>query len=210
MKASSKTRTREDTRRGFPNKQKLAKQEIGKGFGNRMYPPRTLVTGPKESGRTTYAVLVCAELWKQGTPCFHNSTALFGWDIEEYANAYDGLLTLAEEIPEPSTILIEEADAKKATRRTGDPNHEAAINSALAILAEKSCYLIFTTVQGNESLISETLLGLTYEHVTPFMEARSKETVALGTLHRFGRYMVPIRNMGHQPELNQSQGEMRR
>ena len=108
---------------------------------------------------------------------------------------------MAEEIPEPSTILIEEADAKKATRRTGDPNHEAAINSALAILAEKSCYLIFTTVQGNESLISETLLGLTYEHVTPFMEARSKETVALGTLHRFGRYMVPIRNMGHQPEL---------
>ena len=166
-----------------------------------MYPPITLVTGPRESGRTTYAVLVCAELFKQGVPCFHNSTALFGWDIEEYADAYDGLLTLAEKTPEPSTILIEEADAKKATRRTGEPNHEAAINSALAILAEKSCYLILTTVQGNESLISETLLGHTYEHVTPFMEARSKETVALGTLHRFGRYMVPIRNMAHHPEL---------
>ena len=167
----------------------------------RVYPPITLITGSRESGRTTYAVLVCAELFKEGVPCFHNSTALFGRDIKEYADAYDGLLTLAERIPEPSTILIEEADAQKATRRTGDPNHRDSINSALAILAEKSCYLILTTVQGNETLISETLVNHAYEHVTPFMEARSEETVALGTLHRLGRYIVPVRNMAHEPEL---------
>ena len=167
----------------------------------RVYPPITLITGSRESGRTTYAVLVCAELFKQGVPCFHNSTALFGRDIEGYADAYDGLLTLAERIPELSTILIEEADSKNATRRTGDPCHQAAIDSALAKLAEKSCYLILTTVQGNESLISEALLGYVYEHVTPFMDAGSKETVALGTLHRYGGFMVPVRNVVHRPEL---------
>ena len=167
----------------------------------RVHPPITLITGSRESGRTTYAVLVCTELFKQGVPCFHNSTGLFGWNIEEYADAHDGLMTLAERIPEPSTILIEEADAKMATRQTGDPKHQASINSALAILAEKSCYLILTTVQGNESLISETLLNHAYEHVTPFMEARNEETVALGTLHRFGRYMVPVRNMVHEPKF---------
>ncbi len=170
-------------------------------FDSSRHLPITLVTGPRESGRTTYAVLVCGEFFKQGIPCFHNSTALFGWNIEEYLNAYDGLLTLAERIPEPSTILIEEADTKKATCRTGVPSHEDAIDSALAVLAEKSCYLILTTVQGNESLISETLLGHVFEHITTFMEARSMETVALGTLHRFGRYMVPVGNVTHQREL---------
>ena len=169
-------------------------------FQNNMYPAITLITGPRESGRTTYAVLVCLELFKQGVPCFHNSTALFGYDIKEYADASDGLLALAERIPKSSTILIEEADAQKATRRTDDPSHQAAISSALAKLAEKSCYLILTTVQGNESLISKTLVERAYEHVTPFMEARSKETVALGALHRVGRYMVPARNTAHQSE----------
>ena len=168
-------------------------------FESSIYPAITLITGPRESGRTTYAVLVCAEFFQQGVPCFHNSTALFGWNIEEYLDAYDGLLTLAEKIPEPSTILIEEADAIQATRRTSDSSHHAAIDSALGILAEKSCWLILTTVQGNESLISEALLDHAYEHVTPFMEARSKETVALGTLHRFGRYMVPVGNMAYEP-----------
>ena len=167
----------------------------------REYPPITLITGSRGSGRTTCAALICTELFKQGTPCFHNSTALLGWDIGEYADAYGGLLTLAERIPEPSTILIEEADAKSATRRTGDPSHQAAIKSALAILADKSCYLILTTVQGNESLLDETLLNHTYEHVTPLMEASSEDTVALGTLHRFGQYIVPVMNMVHQPEL---------
>ena len=167
----------------------------------KVHPPITLITGPRECGRTTYAVLVCVELFKRGIPCFHNSTGPFGWNIEEYADAHDGLLTLAERIPEPSTVLIEEADAKRATRQTGDPNHQASISSALAILADKSCYLILTTVQGNESLISETLVSHAYEHVTPSMGARSKETVALGTLHRFGRYMVPVRNMVHEPEF---------
>lgn len=165
-----------------------------------MYPPITLITGPRESGRTTYAVLVCAELFKQGIFCLNNSTALIGGDIAKYLDDYDGLLTLAERIPEPVTILIEEADAQNATRRTGDPRHEAAIYSALATLAEKFCYLILTTVQGNETLVSEALLGHAYQHVTPFMEARSKETVALGTLHRMGRYKVPVGNMAYEPE----------
>ena len=165
-----------------------------------MYPSITLVSGPKKSGRTSYAVLVCSELFKMGIPCFHNNTALFGWNIEEYADSYSGLLTLVNEIPEPSTILIEEADAKNATRHTGDPNHEAAINAALAILAEKSCYLILTTVQGNECLIAKTLLQHTYEHVTPFMETGSKESVALATLHRFGQYLVPAGFNSHDPE----------
>ena len=169
-------------------------------FESGMYPPITLITGPRESGRTTYAVLVCAEFFEQGVPCFHNSTALFGRNIEEYADAYDGLLTLAESIPELSTILIEEADAKKATRQMGEPSHEATIKSALAILAEKSCYLILTAVQGNERLIARPLVKHAFEHVTPFMEPVSQETVALGTLHRFGRYMVPVGNTAHHPE----------
>ena len=165
-----------------------------------MYPPITLITGPRESGRTTYAVLTCAELLKRGIPCFHNSTALFGRNIEEYADAYDGLLTLAERIPQPSTILIEEADVRKATRDTGEPSHESAINSALATLAEKGCYLILTTVQGNECLIAKPLVQHAFEHVTPYMEAESQESVALGTMHRFGRYMVPAGQGLHEPE----------
>ena len=167
---------------------------------DRLCPPITLISGPKKSGRTSYAVLVCSEFFKMGIPCFHNSTGLFGWNIEEYADTDDGLLSLAEEIPESSTILIEEADAKRATRQTGDADHEAAIIAALAILAEKSCYLILTTVQGNECLITKSLLQHAYEHVTPFMEAGSKESVALSTLHRFGQYLVPAGFNSHDPE----------
>ena len=61
--------------------------------------------------------------------------------------------------------------------------------------------MVLTTVQGNECLVSETLLDKVYEHVTPFMEADSMDTVALRTLHRFRRYIVPVKNMGHHPEL---------
>ena len=165
-----------------------------------MYPPITLISGPTESGRTTYAVLICSEFFKMGIPCFHNSTALIGPNIEEYADTYAGLLALAQEIPERSTLLIEEADAQKSTRQTGDPGHEDTINAALAILAEKSCYLILTTVQGNECLIAKALLQNTCEHVTPFMEAGSKETVALATLHRLGQYLVPAWLNSHDPE----------
>ena len=169
-------------------------------FESGIYPAITLITGPRESGRTTYAVPVCSELYKRGMPCFHNSTALLGWSIEEYLDTYAGLLKLAEQIPEPSTILIEEADAIKATLRTSNSKQKAAIDSALAILAEKSCWLILTTIQGNETLISNALVDHAHEHVTPFMEARSKETVALGTLHRFGRYLVPVGNMAYESE----------
>ena len=175
---------------------------VGKptAFESSMYPPITLITGPRESGRTTYAVQICAELFKQGVPCFHNSTALFGWNIEECADAYDGLLTLAESIPQRSTILIEEAEAKEATRQTGEPSHEATINSALATLAEKACQLVLTTVQGNEGLIAKPLVQHAFEHVTPYMEAGSQESVALGTMHRFGRYMIPVGQRLHDPE----------
>ena len=162
-----------------------------------MYPPITLITGRRESGRTTYAVLASDKFNERGFPCFHNGTAHFGWNIEEYANAHDGLLTLAERVPEQSLILIEEADAKKATRKTGEPSHEANINHALAKLAEKSCQLILTTVEGNERLIAKHLVDLAYEHVTTYMEAESQESVALGTMHRLGRYMVPRRT--HDP-----------
>lgn len=166
----------------------------------RMYPPITLITGRRESGRTTYAVLACDEYRKRGFPCFHNGTALFGWNIEEYANARDGLLTLAERVPEHSVILIEEADAKEATRKAGDPSHEVSINSALARLAEKLGRLILTTVEGNERLIAKPLVEVALEHVTTYMEAESQESVALGTMHRRGRYMIPVGHMIHCPE----------
>ena len=160
----------------------------------------TLITGPRESGRTTYATLACLRLYEQGVVCLHNGTALFGRNIEEYADSHEGLLTLAERIPGSCTLLIEEADAQKATRQTGDPTHEATINSALAKLAEKSCYLILTTVPGSERLIASPLVERAYEHVTPFMEAEGLETVALATMHRFGRYLVPAGHGHHDPE----------
>ena len=165
-----------------------------------MYPPITLITGPRESGRTTYATLTCLGLYKQGVVCLHNGTLLFGRNIEEYADDHDGLLTLAERIPGSCTILIEEADGQKATRQTNDPRHEAAVNSALAKLADKSCYLILTTIQGNERLISRPLVEHVYEHVTPFMEAESIENVALATMQRLGRYLVPATLGHHDPE----------
>ena len=169
-------------------------------FEDRVYPRVTLVTGPRESGRTTYAVMVCAEQYVLGVRCFHNSTALFGWNIEEFADARDGLVALAEQIPERSSILIEEADEQKATRRTGELSRDAAINSALATFANKSCNLILTTIQGNECLIAKPLLEFAYEHVTPFMEARAQESVSLRTLHRLGRYKVPVEPISHNTE----------
>ena len=163
-------------------------------------PPITLITGPRESGRTTYATMTCLGLYAQGVVCLHNGTLLFGRNIEEYADSHDGLQTLAERIPGSCTLLIEEADAQRATRQTDDPKHETAINSALAKLAEKSCYLILSTVQGNERLIARPLVERAYEHVTPFMEAESLETVALATMHRFGQYLVPTTHGRHDPE----------
>ena len=168
------------------------------------YPPITLITGTRESGRTTYAVLVCADFYKQGMPCFHNSTAFFGWNIQEYTDAFDGLRTLAEKIPERSIILIEEADAQKMTRRSCEPSHEPLIVTALATLAEKSCHLLLTTVQGNEGLIAKPLLENAYEHVTSYMEAESRESFVLATMHRGGRFLVPVGQNWHDPESVQS------
>ena len=70
-----------------------------------LFSPITLITGPRESGRTTYAVLVASGLFREGVPCFHNSTALFGWDIEDYLSEEDGLLTLARKMPSEANDL---------------------------------------------------------------------------------------------------------
>ena len=163
-------------------------------------PPIGIVTGPRGSGRTTYAVMVCAERFKQGVPCFHNSTASFGWNTEEYANVQDGLLKLADQVPSGSIIMIEEADACNATRQMDDPTHEANIALALTILAEKKCSLILTTVQGNERLIASTLIENSYEHVTPYIDAKTMESLSLRTTHRIGKYLIPVTQIPHDPE----------
>ena len=169
-------------------------------FDSGMYPPITLITGPRKSGRTTYAALICADFYRQGSVCFHNGTLLFSQKVEEYADTPDGLLKLAESIPGSSVILVEEADAQESTRQTDEPSHEAAINVALRTLAQKSCHLILTTVHGNERLIAKPLLKNASEHVTPFMEVESLENMGLVTMHRVGRYMVPIGPVYHDRE----------
>ena len=131
------------------------------------HPPIMLVTGPRKSGRTTYAVLLGRNLFVQGLPFYHNGTALIGWFWEDYLNDPDGLLTLARNIPAAAPILIEEADIHAATWRSDDPAHDATIASALEELAAKSCFLILTTVQGNERRIANSLVENAYVHVTP-------------------------------------------
>ena len=166
------------------------------------YPPITLITGPRESGRTTYAVLVTSGLFRQGVPCFHNSTALFGWNIEDYLNEEDGLLTLARKMPsEPTTLIIEEADTLPATSHQDHPNDDAVVQSALDILAAKRCYLILTVVQGNERGISKHFVENAYEHVTPNIMAKSVDDVSLATLHRLGKHLIPVGSQTHDPEL---------
>ena len=158
-----------------------------------VYPRITLITGPRESGRTTYAILVASGLLRQGISCFHNSTALFGCNIEDYLDEEDGLLTLAREMPSgPATLVIEEADTLPATRQQDHPNHDTAIEFALKILATKKCHLILTVVQGNERGISKHLVENAYEHITPNIRAESADTVALTTLHRLGKYLIPV------------------
>ena len=165
------------------------------------YPPITIVTGPRKSGRTTYAVLVGSELYKAGYDVHHNGTALFGWVYgDDYLKNPDGLLTLAQGVPANTPILIEEADIHVATRQSDDPAHDVALAAALAELAEKSCYLILTTVEGNECQISRSLVENAIEHVTPYMVAETKERLALATLHRFGKRLIPAPLVQHDPE----------
>ena len=165
------------------------------------YPPIMLVTGPRKSGRTTYAVLLGRSLFIQGLPFYHNGTALIGWLWEDYLNDPDGLLTLAREIPATAPILIEEADTHAATRRSDDPAHDATIASALEELAAKSCFLILTTVQGNERRIAKSLVENAYDHVTPYMNAESKELLSLATIHRLGNRLIPASTMMHDTKL---------
>ena len=98
-------------------------------------PPITIITGPRESGRTTYAALVGSNLYQQGFAFLHNGTALFGSAYsDDYLKNPEGLLQLAKYVPANTPILIEEADIHPATCLTDDPNHEAIITSALAIV----------------------------------------------------------------------------
>ena len=98
------------------------------------FPPITLITGPRKSGRTTYAVLVGSSLFTQGIPFYHNGTALFGWFWDDYLRDPNGLPTLDRRIPPNLPILIEEADIHPATRQADDPSHDQTIALALAAL----------------------------------------------------------------------------
>ena len=97
--------------------------------------------------------------------------------------------------------MIEEADTLPATRHQNRPNNDAAIQSALKILADKGCQLILTVVQGNERGISKHFLENAYEHVTPNILAESVDQVSLATLHRLGKYLIPVGYQMHDPEL---------
>ena len=140
-------------------------------------------------------------MYTQGIPFYHNGTALFGWRWADYLNDPNGLLTLADRIPPNLPILIEEADIHPATRQTDDPTHDETIAMALQALAEKSCYLMLTTVQGNESLISKALLENVYEHVTPRMNVETAEELALETVHRYGNRLIPTHTIQHDREF---------
>ena len=170
--------------------------------GSNQFPPITIITGPRESGRTTYAVMVGSGLFRQGYAFHHNGTALIGWVYpDDYLKNPEGLLRLAQGVPENTPILIEEADIHSATRRSDNPAHDATIASALTVLADKSCYLILTTVQGAEHQISQGLVENAWEHVTPYMNAESKENLALATIHRFGRRLIPVSTVLHDQDL---------
>ena len=165
------------------------------------YLPIMLVTGPRNSGRTTYAVLLGRNLFSQGLPFYHNGTALFGWLWDDYLNDPDGLLTLARNIPATAPILIEEADIHAATCRSDESAHDATIASALEELAAKSCFLILTTVQGNERRIANSLVENAYVHVTPYMNTESKDIFSLATIHRISNRLIPVSTMLHDPKL---------
>ena len=165
------------------------------------YPPITIITGPRKSGRTTYAVLVGSNFFQQGYAFHHNGTALIGWVYpDDYLKNPEGLLHLANGVPANTPILVEEADIHLATRRADNPAHDAVVSSALAVLAEKSCYLMLTTVHGQERQIAQALIENAWEHVTPYMNAESKETLALATIHRHGRRLIPVATLQHDPE----------
>ena len=164
--------------------------------------PVTLVTGPRKSGRTTYASLVFRDLRRRGYDYFHNGTLLFvGESVGGYLDDPRGLFKLARDVPANSPILIEEADIHRATSRTGGQGHEQAIVSALEELARKSCYLLLTTVQGREIEIAHALLDNTWEHVTPYMDFGVDGLPWLAAIHRFGRRQIPVATVEHDPEL---------
>ena len=169
---------------------------------NGLRVPITLVTGPRESGRTTYASLVFNDLRRRGYDCFHNGTLLFGGEYHGgYLDMSNGLLKLAQDASPNSPILIEEADIHRATCRIGDPVRDAAIVSALEELARKSCYLLLTTVQGREGEIARVLVDNTWEHVTPYMDVEVQGLQSLVTTRRLGRSLIPVATVQHDPEL---------
>lgn len=100
----------------------------------------------------------------------------------------NGLLTLADEVPHNTVILIEEADLHEATRQTSDTVHEDIIMAALTKLAEKDCALLLTTVQGKERDIARGLVDNASVHMTPFMDFAQWSLVAI---ERTGRLLIP-------------------
>ena len=98
--------------------------------------------------------------WFEGAEEWRVRAVLLGCLWDDYLHDPDGLLTLTRKIPPTLPILIEEADIHPATRQTEDPTHDENIASALTALAGKSCYLLLTTVRGNESQQACWLAGL--------------------------------------------------
>ena len=165
------------------------------------YPPITLITGPRKGGRTTYAVLIGSNFYQHGYDFIHNGTALIGRKFsDDYLKAPEGLLLLANSVPANTPILIEEADIHRATCRSGDPDCDASIVSALEELARKGCYLLLTTVQGREGEIAQALVDNTWEHVTTYMDVEVQGIPSLSTIHRLGRRLVPIATVEHDLE----------
>ena len=120
---------------------------------------------------------------------------------DDYLKNPDGLLHLAQDVPEDTLILIEEADIHPATRRSDSPAHVETIAAALTLLADKSCCLMLTTVQGVERQIALRLVENAWEHVRPYMSAESKESLALITIHRLGKRLIPVGTALHDPDL---------
>ena len=157
-----------------------------------------LVTGLRESGRTTFSVLIAADSYSGGHAFWHNSTATFGVRYEDcFLNSRDGLLALTRYLPVNALVLVEEADLHMATRGLDDPRHDEAVLQALQTMERKSCRLILTTVHGRETRISRVLLEGSALHVTCFMNAEMRR---LATIERVGSYLIPAGVVHHPPE----------
>ena len=135
------------------------------------------------------AILIGLRFFASGCPFYHDGTAGVGWRYHEtHLTTANGLLTLADDVPYNTVILIEEADLHEATRQTSDTVHDDAIKAALTKLAKKGCALLLTTVQGEERNIARELVDNTSVHMTPFMDF---DQWSLAAIERTGRFLIP-------------------